>query len=79
MLFEGQLVQVALLELDLGLRLGLLGPEEGHRAASLQVGEQRLTVVEIYDDLCFYKVRNASVLVDAAGVETRTGPGCVSP
>ena len=78
-LFEGQLVQVALLELDLSLRLGLLGPEEGHRAASLQVGEKRLTVVEIYDDLRFYKVRNASVLVDAAGVETRAGPGCVSP
>ena len=79
MLLKGQLVQVALLELDLGLCFGLLGPEEGHRAASLQVGEQRLTVVEIYDHLCFYKVRHASILIDATGVETRAGPGCVSP
>ena len=78
MSLEGQLVQVALFELDLGFRFGLLGPEEGHRAANLQVGKQGLVAVEIYDDLCFYEVRYASVFVDAARIETRTGSGRVA-
>ena len=78
MRFEGQLIQVAILELNLCLRLSLLSPEKGHWAANLQVGEQSLRVVEIYDYLCFHKVWHASVLVDATGVKTRTSPGCVS-